>query len=169
MILRGARLRWLSRHPLGALYGLHPARCPALALPRAVQLSGMHAAVALRTTCQHRCRGTSPACRADPSTACAAASHASTNEVHAQVLLNRQRRSTDGWDVRQVVLDALGGVLSLLQVCTNGDTMLLHYVWQEPMHLIADCVHKSMQRLCVCTACRRLCLLLSNQCPRLCH
>ena len=37
-------------------------------------------------------------------------------KVHVQVLLNRRRRSTEGWDVRQVVLDALGGVLSLLQL-----------------------------------------------------
>ena len=34
----------------------------------------------------------------------------------AQVLLNWQRGSTQGWDVRQVQLDLLGGLLSLLQL-----------------------------------------------------
>ena len=49
--------------------------------------------------------------------------------LHVQVLLNFRRKSTEGWDMRQVFLDVIGGVLSIFQLCLEAavlaDTSLI--------------------------------------------
>lgn len=50
-----------------------------------------------------------------------------------QVLLNRRRRSTTGWSIANVLMDLLGGTLSVAQVVLDGSTVGWDGVLRDPV------------------------------------